>query len=172
MCLALSRRATEQFWRWGLRMGETVLEVSTPKCVAEQFDDEIVVLNTETGVYFSIRGSGIAIWQALAEGHSMEAIRGAAEAASDGEARRFAAFVDDLLEKGLLRPAQNPAPPRSPIEPLAGAMFAGAPPMLETYQDMQDLLLLCPVHEREEEVEDAGPEARSLVGRFLSRIGR
>ena len=35
----------------------TVLEVARPACADEVLADEVVVLNVETGIYFSMRGS-------------------------------------------------------------------------------------------------------------------
>ena len=41
----------------------TILEVAAPQCVAEDFDGEIVVLNTDSGVHFSLRGTGASFGQ-------------------------------------------------------------------------------------------------------------
>ena len=37
--------------------------VVRPKVVYETFDDEVIIINLENGNYFSVAGSGAAIWR-------------------------------------------------------------------------------------------------------------
>jgi hypothetical protein len=52
-----------------------------------------------------------------------------------------------LLENGLLVALEDGAPAASPLELPASEMREFQPPVLESYSDMQDILLLDPIHE-------------------------
>jgi len=127
----------------------TILEVAGPQCVAEDFDGEIVVLNTESGVYFSMRASGATLWRDLAAGHTVETML--AGASGPEAAQAIEAFVDAVVKEGLMRPAVTPLVPATP--PSSDSMNIGrdGPPILEAFHDMKSLLLLDPVHEVDSE---------------------
>ena len=50
------------------------LEVSTPDCVANDFDGEIVALNLSSGVYWSLRDLAAALWRDVTAGHNPAAL--------------------------------------------------------------------------------------------------
>jgi hypothetical protein len=128
----------------------TILEVAAPQCVAEDFDGEIVVLNTDSGVYFSLRGFGASLWADLAAGHSVEALVGLAGDPATAAAVR--SFANSLISEGLMRPAPAPVEP-SAAPTLDVKMLSGEdPPILEAFHDMKSLLLLDPVHEVDPDV--------------------
>ncbi len=123
-------------------MSETVLEVNAPDCVAEEFAGEIVALNLETGTYFSIKDNGASLWQDLANGHPVEALAAAAGPGTE-MAAAIDAFAATVVTEKLMRPAQAP---RTPAGPPTVALD-GPMPAIESFDDMQSLLLLDPVHE-------------------------
>src|SRR4051812_31557384 len=90
-------------------LNATILEVAAPQCVAEDFDGEIVVLNTDSGVYFSLRGSGASLWADLAAGHSVETLVGLA--GDPATAAAIKSFADRLIGEGLMRTAGAPTSP-------------------------------------------------------------
>lgn len=123
-------------------MSFTYLEVAAPKCSAEDFDGEIVAINLDTGRYFSLRDSAAAIWHDLAGGHAVETIVGvvSGDAALAASVERY---VAELQKEGLMRPASTPA-----VTPAQSLVAPGmAAPILESFGDMESLLLLDPVHE-------------------------
>lgn len=124
----------------------TFLELVTPECIAEDFEGEVVILNQSTGLYFSVQESALDIWNALNGGHSTEAvIEACSEAGIDQEVQRF---IDELIGFGLLRPSIEA--PRSDVRPVFQTRTdALKPPVLQRYDDMQSLLLLCAVHDPE-----------------------
>jgi hypothetical protein len=135
-------------------VSNTILEVNGPSCVAEEFQGEVVALNTDTGSYFSMRGNSAALWQDLCAGHTVETL--VASAGPDTPmAAAIQSFANQAVSEGLLRPAA--ATP----EHLASPAFAsnGELPALEIYHDMQSLLLLDPVHEVDEQ--RGWPKARN-----------
>lgn len=123
-------------------MPVTYLEVAAPKCSAEDFDGEIVAINLDTGRYFSVRDSAAIIWHDLVGGQSVEAILDAIS----GDAALVEAveqYVTELQKEGLMRPANTPT--ATPATMLATpGMLA---PILDSFGDMESLLLLDPVHE-------------------------
>jgi len=124
----------------------TYLEVAAPRCSAEDFDGEIVAINLDTGRYFSIRASAALIWHDLVAGHPTEAIEGAVSTDA-GLVAPVRQYLAELQEEGLMRPAGAPA-----AAPPALRMTAGMEaPTLESFGDMESLLLLDPVHEVDDE---------------------
>jgi hypothetical protein len=126
-------------------------EVNKPDVVDESVDGEALIVHLGTGAYYSARGDGDIAWQLLSMGAT------AAEIASHtgSDAAAIEAFAAQLLDEGLVR-----ARTRDP-EPLTAAAAITAAPVLEKYTDMQELLLLDPIHD----VEEAGwPKARPAAG--------
>ena len=48
--------------------------INTPKVIHKVFDSEVVIVNLETGVYYSLRGSGVDLWRGIDAGFSPEAL--------------------------------------------------------------------------------------------------
>lgn len=115
---------------------------------AEVFDQEVLVIHLASGHYHSFREAGVHLWKLLTDGHSV-ATAAAAVAAATGapEADVLAdarAFVDVALTHGLLVATESPDAP-VPNVPLPAGPYVS--PVLEHYSDMQELLLIDPVHE-------------------------
>lgn len=132
---------------------DTRYEVNHPEVVDESVDGEVLIVHLGTGAYYSSRGTGDLVWQLLARGASPQEVASALTGGSDGDvASSVAAFAAQLVDEGLVRtrtatPEQLPAVSVSDFQP----------PVLEKFVDMQELLLLDPIHE----VEEAGwPNAR------------
>ena len=124
--------------------------VNAPKVVYEAFEDETVLINLDNGNYYSFSGSGALIWDRIVSGQSIasvieylqERFAGAADIALSVED-----FVRELVEENLIvenssRLAKNVKHGRAEIPTLAGFER----PVLQKYSDMQDLLLLDPIH--------------------------
>lgn len=125
-------------------------EIQTPHVIHETIDGEVVVINLESGNYYSLRGTGARVWAAIVHGASPDGIVQDLHASYEGArdvAPAVTGFLAELRAEGLIRPsaaeAAGPPPPaasRTPYEP----------PVLEAFTDMQDLILLDPVHEVDE----------------------
>lgn len=125
-------------------MTETFLEIAVPNCTAEELDGELVAINMDTGIYFSIKDDGATIWNDLVAGHSVEAL--AALVDDEALAAGIVAFAQQLVENGLMRSLDTPHSPTAPAGTAAVAASLQMPE-LESFGDMQSLLLLDPVHE-------------------------
>ena len=84
---------------------DTTLRVP-PHIVSRVIDDETVLLNLETGIYFGVDQVGQRIWQLVGEGRSLQSIADAIVAEYEVDAPRAETDVLDfartLLAKGLL----------------------------------------------------------------------
>lgn len=132
-----------------MSMTQVVYKFNAPRMIHETIEKETVVIDTETGVYFSITGSGYLIMQMLDQGAPMVdlAARLAATFGIDAASLRpqVADFVAQLLTEEMIVPAEE-APGA-----VAALVFADgesyAPPILEKFTDMHDLLLMDPIHD-------------------------
>jgi hypothetical protein len=125
------------------RMNDTldlVFSASGPEVIFENFGDEMVVANLESGFFYSLDGSGADIWNSLVSGHTGRQYAAASQADIEGAAK-IAQFIADLQNEGLLAEAAAPAKP----DPISVAGFA--PPSIQKFDDLQGLLLVDPIHE-------------------------
>ncbi len=126
-------------------------EVNHPDVVDESVDGEVLIVHLGTGTYFSSRGPGDAAWQMFASGRtSVEAAVPLGQTETDLEE-----FLGRLVGAGLLRPRTGPLAPVPDVQPSPG------PLLLEEYTDMQELLLLDPIHDVDEE--EGWPNVRAGV---------
>jgi hypothetical protein len=127
----------------------TIYRAAAPDVVADVIDGEAVIMNLRTGRYFSSLGAGAGCWEAIAAGHSPELVAGALAASyglNPGAAlEEVQRFVHELTENGLIVPMEGPGPDASPTWAVAEEPFRAL--SLNVYTDMQDLLLLDPIHD-------------------------
>jgi len=124
-----------------------VYELSGVNIVSENFGGEIVAVNLDSGKYYSSLKTGAYVWSALIAHHSTEQIvtvlSNLYQLESGVVSHDILRFVDQLIQEGLITPAQQATPPLPTDEP-AGDY---APPVFEIFSDMQEILLLDPVHD-------------------------
>ena len=122
--------------------------LNVPLAVAEVIDGEAVIMNMESGHYFSARGLAGVLWEWTIAGHSVGAMFDvvAAKWPVDGVAESVSAFVDTLAGHNLIVPTAATTP-SAPPEIAALNMPAYVAPSLDVFTDMKDLLLLDPIHD-------------------------
>jgi len=128
---------------------------NTPTITSETFADEVVIVNFESGSYYSVSGSGVEIWKAVEQGATSGEIVSVLESLFEAEPGRIeaavAAFLPQLEKEAVV--ARRDGTPGSACRSAAavpGARTPFSPPLLSTYTDMQELLWLDPVHETDE----------------------
>lgn len=143
--------------------------VNNPHVISETIQGEVIVIHLETGTYYSLRQAGAEIWNSVDRGAGSEEIVDALAARYEGSRDEMEAAVSRLLEElaaeGLLAPGEADKNGRAAAEPDAsppGERSAFEPPKLEKFTDMQDLILLDPVHEVGEK---GWPHAATDAGR-------
>lgn len=135
--------------------------LNQPPVVGEVIDGEVMVINLDTGVYYSVIGAGAAVWPMLVGGATLREIsnRVARHYGADAESvdRDVQSFVARLADEAILRPLQDDVTASSfdPVEEWPAVAYPGFG--FERYDDMQALLLIDPVHE----VGDFGWPSRS-----------
>lgn len=126
-----------------------VFELASPQCSAEEFDGEIVAINLDSGIYYSMKGMASLIWTALCDGHAVENILSALP--SDTDIRQdVLSYIQELERNGLIRQTAAGALPKAELSSGFAALGPVDRPTLESFGDMQSLLLLDPVHEVDE----------------------
>ncbi len=119
----------------------------------EVFDGEILAVNLETGVYYSLQDVSVKIWDFIAAGMSIGEISKALEALFDAKAEAIepevSEFVDKMKGEGLVV-LGAPDRPIAPVPAASGQKRPFTTPALSIYADMQDLLLLDPIHDVDE----------------------
>lgn len=124
--------------------------VNERDAIAESIDGELLVVNLQSGAYYSSDGTGEQIWSCLARQLS---VRDTVERLSalygvdESEVRdAVLAFVAELTDEELILEDASPGASAAGDEALA-ARGAFSRPVLHKYTDMQELLLLDPIHE-------------------------
>jgi hypothetical protein len=132
-------------------MGLAALRVNTPHVVHETIDGEAILIHLVTGTYYSLDGVGAELWGALATGADQELLLAAARDRYDAEpvevSNAVAELARRLLGEGLLVESE-PRQSGEPLFPEGRAPFAA--PVLHTYTDMQEFMLVDPLHEVDE----------------------
>lgn len=131
--------------------------INSPTVVFEIFDEEIVIIHLKRGTYYSLDQSGAEIWQLLQQGATSPEIvarMAAAYALNPKEIEPpVGKFLTELIQEQLIAP--NGVSAQSHLnggdKAMGGSLSNGQrhfiPPSLNKYTDMQDLLLLDPIHE-------------------------
>jgi hypothetical protein len=146
-------------------MADLRFRANTPDVMHETIDGEVIAINLVSGNYYSFRETGAEIWALIDELEALSvdelahalALRYASPPSEIESA--VARFLEELLAEGLVARAEGQAEVRrEPADQPTGVPTRVFPlPRVEKYTDMQDLVLLDPVHQ----VDDTGwPRAR------------
>lgn len=125
-----------------------------PNVVFEESEQEVVVVNLITGVYYFVTGAGAFTWMAVQSGMSVgevlaELLLTARE--SDNVQEDLASFLEELVVLGLLVESESGIA-REHGRPVPSEYMVNgySAPSFESYADLQDILLLDPVHDVDE----------------------
>ena len=134
----------------------SAIRINTPNVVGEEFDSEVVVVNLDSGYYFSLLGSAKDIWRTLANGVTepeeiIAVLQKNLDCTGVDMSNVVLPFLAEMLALEILvldnaTPSRDPGPlqnsddVRRPFEP----------PCIETFSDLQDILLLDPIHDVDE----------------------
>ncbi len=127
-----------------------IVRIATSQVISEVVDDEAIIINSLTGAYYSLDPVGSMLWANLVHGaRSAESLERLVidgfdvdEAVARAEVN---ALVRNLLDEGLLEESDD-----MPLEVTGAAPAtrrAYTTPALAKYTDMEELLLLDPIHE-------------------------
>ncbi len=119
--------------------------------VAERFEEETVLVNVETGYYFSLSLSGTEILELLNDGVTADNLAPALFGVSENCERfrsSIASFVARLAAEGIIVERE----PESVVSRFTALRRYPADagyelPVLERFDDVRDLLLIDPIHQ-------------------------
>ena len=127
--------------------------VNAPQVIAETIGEETIIVNLAAGHYFNLLGTGVEIWEGIAREEPLPTIIERLETryeAPTGEIRASVSrLIDDLqTEELIVATGQNGTEaPSAPAPASEDGRAPFAPPSLAKFTDMQDIILLDPVHE-------------------------
>lgn len=96
--------------------------------ISETLDNETIIINIETGSYYSMNQDGTALWRAIGESKAIPL-----------QNPTISAFVGTLLSEGLIQETGQ-----------HGALAeesAFQAPSVDIYTDMQEMILTDPIHD-------------------------
>ena len=113
---------------------------------AEEFDGEFVLIHFARGTYFSLRHAAVDVWRQFRNGADPVVVAGRicerfSITAESGPAE-LKRCIQELIDQNLLCEVEAPGPP---VEDWSSKAWAA--PAVEVYSDLQDLIVLDPVHE-------------------------
>jgi hypothetical protein len=127
----------------------TGYRVNTTHVVSEVFEDgEAAIIDLRSGAYFSLDQVGALLWPLIVTGATLETLVELAHATTDGGddvALGIERFMTDLVTEGLVEEVGDvdgevPAPTN-------GARIPFTAPEIQRFDDLQELLLLDPIHD-------------------------
>lgn len=132
------------------------LKINTPHVVHETIEGETVLLNLQNGYYYSFDGAGALVWEGLLYSGTLEAVYDNAPSLKE-HSKDINSFIEQLLEEELLvntefferaPEVENPYE-NEPLVKEATENYQS--PSLNKYTDLEELLLLDPIHDVDEE---------------------
>jgi hypothetical protein len=116
----------------------SILTIDSFSVIHNIIEGEAVVMNLDTGLYYSLNPAASIIWQKITEGQF-----------SEDDIKEFAGqqnihFIDFLIDQELVSPGRGPLSAEESealLSPLSGTAE------WNVFSDMKELLLLDPVHD-------------------------
>ncbi len=123
--------------------------------VSEIIDEEAIIMDLTDGTYFSSDGPGAVIWDGIVCGFEAAQIKQRVRRAFSVDPAElnvdFENFVATLLANRLVDVAREITPLSVDWSmPLSADRLGYEPPILNRYDDLQNLALLDPIHDVEE----------------------
>ena len=110
-------------------------QVRSANIASEEFDGEMVVLDLDSGCYFSLNTTAAKLWSPITSGYSLTTLQNCVSGLDE--------FIESLLEFNLIIPA----------DPITGAFELieldrlSTPPLMEVFDDLSDLFMADPIHD-------------------------
>jgi hypothetical protein len=134
--------------------------INSPTIIGEIIDGEAVIMNLSSGFYYSTDHVGGLIWGCIENGRSyremLDFLASTFPAVNGELVPAVDTFLQDLLQQQLILEApEDRARREAPAAgengfPTVSGKHGFAAPVLKSYSDMKDLLLLDPVHDVDE----------------------
>ncbi len=128
------------------------------RATSDIIDNEAIIVDLDKGIYFSCNGAGSLVWARALEGKTDDSIVDECLSLENSPTRAVVeaeihAFINELLNHSLIMVTLEDSSLVSPSPHLERYEA----PRLQTFDDLQDLIVLDPIHE----VTEAGWPQRS-----------
>lgn len=131
--------------------------INTPTVTHETIDGEAVIINLDSGNYYSLVEAGSFIWALVEKGASASEVQDLLQQTYQGDAADIDRGAQELLaqlqQENLIVPVDGSAAVDL-TEVMPSSNGHGKPsfnaPLLNKFSDMQELLLLDPIHDVDE----------------------
>jgi len=133
------------------------IKIETLRVVHETIDGETVILNLQSGNYYSLDGIGAQIWNYIEKGatvyHIIDMLRSDFKGDRDEIESETNKFLSELVEEKLVILDESDTSDSFQTDAnklendIQKQERSFIPPILNKYTDMQDLLLLDPIHD-------------------------
>jgi hypothetical protein len=132
-----------------MRIHMSFYRINKSRIVYEMLNTEVIVIDFNTGNYFALIHVAKLVWQFLEQEVSMQKmvqiLSNAFRCEPDIIANDLKVFFDELLQNGLIEEGSEISAGMANEFNIDGWVYD--PPKLEKYSDVQNLLLLDPIHE-------------------------
>jgi hypothetical protein len=122
-----------------------------PNVISETMGDETIIVDLASGHYYSLRESNVDVWECLERGYDEDEIAGVLSerygAANSELGESVAAVVAQLRDEGLIVTRDGDTGRAEELPPAVGDPKPLSFPPISKFTDMQDIILLDPVHE-------------------------
>ncbi|HEX5852079.1 MAG TPA: PqqD family protein [Solirubrobacteraceae bacterium] len=131
-----------------------VFSINNPHVVHETIDGETILIHLGTGTYYSLDGVAAEVWGLLVAGASDSETRTRIQARYDADpalvGESVGSLVEQLLQEDLLtHHASDSETPRAAHDAVVSAAGPFVAPVLHKYTDMQEFMLVDPLHDVE-----------------------
>lgn len=123
--------------------------INIPRIIYENVVNEILIIDTLTGSYFSLEETGSQIWQLIDQKHDkneiVQYLSQGREADISQIAKDVKVFLKDLVDNNLIILGEKPEQALEDHQELPKTPYVK--PKLNKFTDLQDLLLVDPIHD-------------------------
>jgi hypothetical protein len=132
-----------------------VFRINTPQIVCETIDGEVVIVNLDKGIYYSLLQTGADVWSRIERQLDRHSLVQEMAQSYDGSVEEIGAAIDEFLanlqQEELIVTTSIIEVANIDSITEETATIADKPrfekPILEKFTDMEDLLMLDPIHE-------------------------
>jgi len=138
----------------------THFKINTSQVTHETLEGEVIIIHLKSGTYYSLQNVGASIWNLIESGTNVGEIIEQITHQFDGNRSEIEnavkRLISELREGNLIEPATSEDLAHKSVPEIATEVHSTTEkprfetPVLEKYEDMQDLLLLDPIHEVDE----------------------
>lgn len=129
-------------------------QVNSQQVAYEVLEGEVVIIHLDKGNYYNLEGSCLEIWNLLVAGVKetdlLESVFKNYDVSSDVAKEAVQNFLDQLKAEELITTESGEPAKIDSVADEKTAKSPFQPPSIQKYEDMQDLLLLDPLHDVDE----------------------